>query len=108
MERLEGIQGKVELTIAGPIEDANYWQECMDTLSQQPNIEFSQVGSVPHSAIHDLLSKHHIFAPPTLGENFGHAIIEAFDAGLGVLISDRTPWRNLERYGAGWDISLEN
>jgi hypothetical protein len=27
--------------------------------------------------------------------------------GCPVLVSDKTPWRGLEKYGAGWDIPLE-
>ena len=44
---------------------------------------------------------------PTLGENFGHAIAEALAAGLPPVISDRTPWRDLDRHGAGTVLSLE-
>jgi hypothetical protein len=29
-------------------------------------------------------------------------------AGCPVILSDRTPWRDLERCGAGWAIPLEN
>lgn len=43
---------------------------------------------------------------PTFNENYGHAIVESFVAGLPVVISDRTPWRNLEKINAGWDIPL--
>jgi glycosyltransferase involved in cell wall biosynthesis len=44
---------------------------------------------------------------PTLGENYSHVICEALSAGCPVLISDRTPWRNLQDKGVGWDIPLE-
>jgi hypothetical protein len=33
-------------------------------------------------------------------------ILEALSVGCPVLISDRTPWTNLEAIGVGWDISL--
>src|SRR5690606_22656373 len=48
-----------------------------------------------------------LFLFPTLGENFGHVILEALTAGCPVLISDRTPWRNLKQMEVGWDIPLE-
>ena len=47
-----------------------------------------------------------LFLLPTRGENFGHAIFDALEVGLPVLISDQTPWRELEQIGAGWSLSL--
>ena len=44
---------------------------------------------------------------PTLGENYGHAIFEAMTTGVPVMISDQTPWRNLEQMKVGWDIPLQ-
>jgi len=44
---------------------------------------------------------------PSQGENFGHTMVEALAAGLPLLISDRTPWKELERQNAGWDLPLE-
>jgi hypothetical protein len=41
-----------------------------------------------------------------VGENYGHVIGKALVAGCPVLISDQTPWRNLEAEGVGWDIPL--
>jgi glycosyltransferase involved in cell wall biosynthesis len=44
---------------------------------------------------------------PTLGENFGHIFLEALAAGCPLMISDRTPWLELEAKGIGWDLSLD-
>jgi glycosyltransferase involved in cell wall biosynthesis len=44
---------------------------------------------------------------PTFHENFGHVFIESWSNGCPVIISDQTPWRNLEEKGIGWDISLK-
>lgn len=52
------------------------------------------------------MSEHDLLLMPTLGENFGHVIPEALISGCPVLISDRTPWRELESKKAGWDIPL--
>jgi glycosyltransferase involved in cell wall biosynthesis len=44
---------------------------------------------------------------PTLGENFGHGIIEALGTGRPVIISDQTPWRGLQAAGVGWDVAID-
>ena len=49
-----------------------------------------------------------MFFLPSFSENFGHAINEALSVGVPVLISDKTPWRNLQEKGMGWDLSLDN
>ena len=53
------------------------------------------------------LEGHHVFLFPTLGENYGHVIQEALSAGCVTLISDRTPWQDLEESGVGAAIPLE-
>ena len=50
---------------------------------------------------------HHLHFLPTQHENYGHAIVESWAYGCPVLISDNTPWRNLESELVGWDISLD-
>ena len=44
----------------------------------------------------------------TLGENFGHIILQALSTGCPIIISDNTMWRNLYEQNCGWDISLKN
>ena len=43
-----------------------------------------------------------MFFLPTRGENYGHVIFEALAAGVPVLISDQTPWRDLEQEAVGY------
>lgn len=54
-----------------------------------------------------VVSQCHAMILPTEGENFGHAIFEAFGAGVPVIISDQTQWRNLSAQKAGWDLPLD-
>ncbi len=44
----------------------------------------------------------------TLGENYGHVIIEALSAGCPCIISDSTPWKSLEESGIGFVYSSNN
>ena len=52
------------------------------------------------------MPKYDFFTLPTQHENFGHVFIEAWAAGLPVITSDQTPWRDLQAKGIGWDIPL--
>lgn len=97
----------VDYHLYGPCEDQDYWQECQKIIADLPeNIVVTYHGHMPHEQICRELSGYDLFFLPTHGENFGHVILEAFSAGLPVLISDQTPWRDLESKGVGWDISL--
>src|SRR6185312_6451012 len=70
-----------ELTIRGSIEEEQYWQNCQDIIAQLlSNIKVSYDGPARHEEINMLLQNHHLFTLPTFGENFGHAIFEAFAA----------------------------
>lgn len=108
IEMLQGVRGKIEFDIFGPIEDAAYWQKCLEAIGTLPPwITVRYCGLIPHERVLDVLSQYHLFFLPTLGENFGYAILEALTAGCPVLISDRTPWRNLSAQRVGWDLPLE-
>ena len=105
---LKEINEPVSLSIAGSEEDKNYLAYCKTLIEQLPGfIKVIFLGELPPAELPSVMAEHHIFALPTKGENFGHAIFEALVAGKPVLISDQTPWRNLQSVKAGWDISLE-
>ncbi len=101
--------GQLQLTIAGPVEDAAYWADCEAVIAQMPaHIEVDYRGAVPHPATRAQLEDHHFFVLPTFGENFGHSIFEALACGRPVIISDQTPWRDLHDKGIGWDLPLDD
>lgn len=107
LEMLKGLKGEIQFNIYGPMEDKSYWAKCQKIISSLPgNIEVKYCGSVAHDDVAVVMREHELFFLPTLGENFGHVILEAFCAGLPVLISDQTPWRGLEDKGVGWDLPL--
>lgn len=99
----------VVFDIWGPLEDSGYWRECEDLIARAPgNVKISYRGAVCGTAVVATLSSYHLFFFPTLGENFGHVILEAFAAGCPVLISAATPWSGLEGKGVGWDLPLSD
>jgi len=93
--------------IYGPVRDDNYWRKCKSLIANMPeNVSISYKGSVENSEVSSIIGSHDLFFLPTLGENFGHVILEALSAGTPVLIADTTPWRNLEEFGVGWSLPL--
>ena len=98
----------VEFDLWGLNEDQSFWQQCQEEIKRSPkNVKVTYRGELSHDQLHDVLLTYDIMLMPTLGENFGHSIVEALAAGLPVVISDRTPWRNLQLQRIGYDLSLD-
>lgn len=94
--------------IYGPLEDKEYWNKCLSIIEKlSDKIKVSYKGVIRYDQVVDVLSNYHLFILPSKGENFGHVIQESFLAGCPVIISDRTPWKNLKELKVGYDIPLE-
>jgi glycosyltransferase involved in cell wall biosynthesis len=109
LSMLIGLNGNITFNIFGPVEDQCYWQRCQsicDVLNTNIKVNFH--GAVGHNSVKDAFCANHLFLFPTHGENFGHVILEAFLEGCPVLLSDQTPWRNLESLRVGWDLPLDS
>ncbi|MBW3496673.1 glycosyltransferase family 4 protein [Bacillus sp. FDAARGOS_1420] len=105
---LKDVIGNITLDIYGPIEDQSYWNECRDVIKSLPiNVQVNYMGQVNNNKVHLLFSSYDAFLFPTFGENYGHVIVESLLAGCPVIISDQTPWKNLEDEEVGWAIPLE-
>jgi len=106
---LKNVKAKVKFDLYGPIEDREYWALCEVLIGALPaNIDVAYCGPVHPDDIAKTFSQYDLFLFPTRGENYGHVIAESLSVGTPVLISDQTPWRNLESDGLGWDISLDD
>lgn len=105
---LQKVKRHIVFDIYGPIEDENYWQICLQLCKEMPeNITVTYCGSVEPKDIAKTFLSYDLFLFPTRGENYGHVIAESLSIGTPVLLSDQTPWRNLEADGLGWDLALE-
>lgn len=108
LEFVENVKGRLDIDIYGPLEDESYWAECLEIIKTLPeNIRVEAKGSIPHEQAIETLFQYHFFILPTLGENFGHVFLEALAAGCPLIISDRTPWLDLQKDGIGWALPLE-
>jgi len=101
--------GKIIFDVYGPKEDEAYWMECETNAQSLPNnIVFTYKSVFKPEEISSTISQYHALFLPTQTENFGHVIVEALKSGRLVIISDQTPWRNLQSEYAGFDIALDD
>lgn len=109
LEVLREVKVPVRFTIYGPREDQAYWQQCEKIIEgTPPHIEIGAQGAIKPDDVIATLAGHDLFFLPTRGENFGHVIAEALQAGLRLLLSDQTPWRGLVPAGIGHDLPLSD
>lgn len=107
LQVLQEIPDRLNLTVIGPMEDQAYWKQCLSMIENLPgNITVDYVGEKAPSVVHQIFDDQHIMVLPTKGENFGHAIFESFAHGKPVVISNRTPWLNLEEEMTGYALDL--
>ena len=109
LDILKRVCSDVVFHIYGPLEDMGYWKECQSLIALLPdNIQVKYCGVVNHNEIHETFLRYDVFLFPTLGESCGHVIAEALSVGTPVILSDRTPWVQLEKDQFGWLLSLDN
>lgn len=105
---LQQVKGKVHFTIYGPVHVEEYWKECQEELKELPaNVTWDYKGNVESEQVVETLKPYHVFLFPTLGENYGHVIQEALSAGCVCILSDQTPWKDLEENGVGYVFPVE-
>jgi glycosyltransferase involved in cell wall biosynthesis len=107
LEILKDVKANVQFDYFGPIYDERYHNECKAVIEVLPkNIAVNYKGVIPNLEVNETLKNYDAMLMPTLGENFGHIILESLIASRPVIISDQTPWQNLEVDQSGWCIPL--
>ncbi len=100
---------KINFTIIGPVDGEDYWEKCQLAISQlKDSIQCTYLGAVANTDLKEILLSQHVLLLPTLNENYGHVIMESWQYGCPVIISDQTPWKNLEIQHLGHEIALED
>ena len=97
----------VTVNFIGPVEDAAYKLELERLATKNPAVEVVFHGGMPPSELGPHFQAAHYLLSSTTQENFGHSIVEAWAHGCPVIISDRTPWRDLKAHNVGWDWPLD-
>ena len=103
---------KIRLDIYGVAEDKEYLKECMESLDElrrtHPDCRWKYHGEADSNEVPQIFAEHDAFLFPTLGENYGHVIAESLAAECIPIISDTTPWTDLEEKGCGFVCSLND
>lgn len=107
IEALREVRHAFEFTIYGPCEDKHYWRKCQARLKRCP-FSWVYAGEVAPDKVQDVLAAQDVFLFPSLGENYGHVIFEALSAGCIPIISDRTPWAEIQERHAGYMLPPED
>lgn len=109
LECLSDINGKVDFSIYGPIEDIKYWNKCKNIICKMPsNIVINYYGIAKRKDIYNILTKNDAMILPTKTENYCYSIVEAIFSDCIVLTSNNTPWSDINDYKSGWAIDLKN
>lgn len=101
---------RVKLDIYGTAEDKGYLHECMEKLDElkktHPLCKWEYKGEAESQKVPEILARYDALIFPTLGENYGHVIAESLSSGCIPVISDTTPWLDLEEKGCGYVCPL--
>lgn len=102
-------QGNIIFDIYGSNKDEAYLNLCRSLIENlSSNIKVNIKAPINSYSVVALLQNYHFLVQPSFGENFGHSIFEAFLSGIPVIISDRTPWKDLEQKKIGWDLDIKD
>ncbi|WP_204006817.1 glycosyltransferase [Micromonospora andamanensis] len=102
LSALSEVTEPVSFDIYGPVEDRDYWHRCRGLIDAMPaNVEVRYLGELTPDQVRPTFNGYDAFLLPTLGENFGHVIMESLAASCPVVCSDRTPWSELIESGGG-------
>ncbi|MBI2721918.1 MAG: glycosyltransferase [Bacteroidetes bacterium] len=100
---------KIEYDIYGNIEDKDYWLQCKNIISTLPeNITVTGRHELQFNEVQSIIVSYHTLFLPTLNENFGHSIVESLLCGCLVIISNKTPWNDVEKENVGYAIDLSD
>ena len=110
--RLMDDNTKIKFDIYGTIEDRDYLNRCMADLDllkkTHPLIKWEYKGEADSNEVMKIFADYDAFLFPTLGENYGHVIEESLAAGCIPVISDTTPWMDLDEKDCGYVCSLRD
>jgi len=93
--------------IWGDGDEQEYMDQLKALIHPDSRVEINFKGPINPIDLPQVYAESHYFILLTKHENYGHVIAEAISNGCPVIVSDKTPWRNLSELGIGWDINID-
>lgn len=91
------------LQVAGPdAGDLTSSLALVSELSIHERVQF--LGNLDASSKSAAYGQASLFVLPSYSENFGIVVLEALSHGLPVIVTDTTPWHDVQTYSCGWSI----
>lgn len=99
---------QIQYDIYGNNEDKIYFKQCKSLIKLlPPNITVTYKGTINFQDIGKTISQYHFLFLPTKNENFGHAIVETLMCERPVIISNCTPWNDINLNNCGYALPLD-
>lgn len=108
-ELLPLLKGEFEFHVYGPIDPAyrEQWNSLLAKAAAQGlKDKVHYHGPVDSSQTRETLAQYDFFVQPSFSENFGFSILEALAAGTPAVISDQTPWNEINERKIGAALAL--
>jgi len=109
LKALKSSKEKIHISFAGAGIDEAYQQVFDNELKSMPdNIAITCLNELPHTEILNLFNHTDVMILPSHGENFGHAIFESLAYATPVIISNNTPWKQMQESMAGIEVNASS
>ncbi len=95
----------IEFYMYGPVQEEKYWHECLEKL-KYVGYKWNYGGDIASEKVQEVLSDLDVLILPSKSENYGHVIFEALSVGCIPIISDRTPWKDIDKRKVGFEVQL--
>ena len=103
---IKKLKTRVLFDIYGSIEDRELFKKISQEIAACPeNIKIRFLGYLDPINVFKVMSEYDLFILQSVGENFGHSIIQALSCGIPVIASDDSPWQNLSTSKLGWNVN---
>lgn len=103
---LKTLDFKVNLNIYGSSYiNEDLFHSYMEDIKNIHDVKYFK--SYKYENLSKIIINNHLLFLPTIDENFGHVIVETLLHSRPCLISNNTPWNDIELHGAGFSSPLE-